>query len=160
MPKLLSVDDQSSLLTVLKSALEDEYDVRCAQSGEEALGIMQTWRPEVVITDYEMPSMTGLDLIRIIAKKEKCSPSGLELIQEIENRELNNKDKKREGFLTSVLSPLARGEEDAGIKIILMSACLTADLINQVMACGADACLSKPFDLGELKRLIAEILEK
>lgn len=43
-------------------------------------------------------------------------------------------------------------------KVILFSSMLTNELVAQAGEAGAAACLPKPFDLGELKRIITELL--
>jgi CheY-like chemotaxis protein len=40
-----------------------EYHPVTAQSGAEALALLEHCRPELLITDYLMPNMTGLELL-------------------------------------------------------------------------------------------------
>jgi CheY-like chemotaxis protein len=66
MPIILIVDDYDMLREVMQLALEDEYTIHTARSGEEALGLMELVEPELVITDLEMPGMSGLELVKRI----------------------------------------------------------------------------------------------
>lgn len=62
-PLILVVDDETHILHVVSLKLANAgYDVITAEDGEEALGIAIERRPDLVITDYQMPFMTGLEL--------------------------------------------------------------------------------------------------
>jgi CheY-like chemotaxis protein len=70
MPIILIIDDYDMLLDVMRLALEDEYLGHTARNGQEALGLMELVSPDVVITDMDMPEMTGLDLIKAIHRRD------------------------------------------------------------------------------------------
>ncbi len=73
MCKVLIVDDEPRFLTTLSLALEDWYECSTAKSGEDALLGINDKCPHLVITDYFMPGMDGLELIEKL-KTEHCSP--------------------------------------------------------------------------------------
>ncbi|HZN95831.1 MAG TPA: response regulator, partial [Myxococcales bacterium] len=60
---VLCVDDEPSVLEVLKKMLERRYTVHTAASGAEALPILRERKIDVLITDQKMPSMTGIELV-------------------------------------------------------------------------------------------------
>jgi CheY-like chemotaxis protein len=60
--QLMIVDDDISVLRVLQRSLA-EYHPVTAQSGAEALLLLEHCRPELLITDYLMPQMTGSELL-------------------------------------------------------------------------------------------------
>ena len=63
--RVLIAEDQSMILGALAALLEIEQDIDVvgqARSGPEALELAARQRPDVVLTDIEMPGMTGLDL--------------------------------------------------------------------------------------------------
>ncbi len=67
--RILIVDDEFSVLTVLKSSLKKlgtDYEVDVASSGEEALMELETRAYDVVVTDYQMDGMNGLQLLDAI----------------------------------------------------------------------------------------------
>ncbi|MCK5241818.1 response regulator [bacterium] len=66
MKNILIIDDYDLLLAALRLALEEEYFVFTAQSGEAGLGMMELIQPDMVITDMNMPGMSGLELIKRI----------------------------------------------------------------------------------------------
>lgn len=69
MPSILVVDDQVDNLKVLFNTLKQEYRVRVASSGAEALtmvrqSVRQSAAPDLFLLDIMMPEMDGYDLCR------------------------------------------------------------------------------------------------
>ena len=64
--KALLVDDERDMLTLLAKVLTKKCGcaVTTATSAEEALALVRTDPPEVVLTDIKMPGMDGLELLR------------------------------------------------------------------------------------------------
>ncbi len=63
-PHVLIVDDDPDVLDALCDALKHEgYSVRGARDGIEALESIEERRPDLVITDLMMPTMTGWELL-------------------------------------------------------------------------------------------------
>jgi two-component system response regulator DesR len=79
--RILVAEDQAMVLGALTALLEIENDfevVAQARSGDEALALAQRHRPDVVVTDIEMPGMTGLDLAAHL--KTSGSPSRIVIL--------------------------------------------------------------------------------
>lgn len=67
--KVLLVDDNALGSGARKVILSDNgYIVETARSGEEAWEIFQREPFDIVVTDYKMPGMNGVDLIGLIRK--------------------------------------------------------------------------------------------
>jgi len=64
MIKLLFVEDDEDCAYAIQGGLEmlDLYEVRCAVNGREALKIYDNFRPDVVVSDVQMPEMNGFEL--------------------------------------------------------------------------------------------------
>jgi two-component system response regulator DesR len=63
--RVLLAEDQTMVLGALAALLEMEDDIEVvarARSGDEALKLVQQHRPSVLVTDIEMPAMTGLEV--------------------------------------------------------------------------------------------------
>jgi CheY-like chemotaxis protein len=66
---ILIVDDEESILSVLKNSLKklgSTYQVSTANSGEAALDQLEQRRFDLVVTDYRMGNMNGLELLEAI----------------------------------------------------------------------------------------------
>ena len=71
MIRVVIAEDQAMVLGALAALLEIEGDIDVvgrAQNGEEALAICQREKPDVLLTDVEMPRMTGLELASAVRK--------------------------------------------------------------------------------------------
>jgi CheY-like chemotaxis protein len=63
MTKILIADDEPHVLRVLKLSLEKEgYAVDTCANGKEALTLLEQRHPDILITDIQMPLMTGEEL--------------------------------------------------------------------------------------------------
>ena len=70
-PEILLVDDNRQGLIARKSLLQElGYIIRTATGGEEALELFSTQKFDVVVTDFKMPSMDGIELIQRIRDLE------------------------------------------------------------------------------------------
>ena len=71
-PRILVVDDDPLSRRILEQVLVSAgYEVESAVDGQEALGKVRSHRPEVVVTDWQMPGMDGLTLCRILKGTEE-----------------------------------------------------------------------------------------
>ncbi len=70
MRRVLVVDDEQSLREELQSYLgRHGYVVEVAESGKSALELVESFGPDVVLTDVRMPRMGGLDLLATLQAK-------------------------------------------------------------------------------------------
>jgi two-component system response regulator AtoC len=71
MRRVLVVDDEENIRLVLRTLLKKHgYEVEVADSGESALAMVDTFGPDVILTDVRMPKMGGLDLIATLKAKQ------------------------------------------------------------------------------------------
>lgn len=69
-PRVLVVDDDRLVLATLGAGLRHAgYDAREAASGEEALRLCETERPDIVLLDVRMPEMDGVQAARLIRER-------------------------------------------------------------------------------------------
>ena len=61
---ILIVDDEPRVLDALEAVLAAEFRVLRAASGPAALELLRTDDVAVVLTDYKMPGMTGVEMLR------------------------------------------------------------------------------------------------
>jgi CheY-like chemotaxis protein len=67
-PTVLVVDDSAVDRRLVQGLLQQRPDwkLEFAENGRQALARLQTSRPDVVVTDLQMPEMDGLDLVRAV----------------------------------------------------------------------------------------------
>ncbi len=71
MTTILIVDDEYLIADILGFALEEEgYMTVTASNGKKGLEVLTRERPELVITDFMMPVMDGLEFAKAIRERE------------------------------------------------------------------------------------------
>ena len=108
MSKVLAVDDSKPMLAMLSRCLEKGgHDVFRAMDGVEALDQLRKHRPDMVITDLNMPNMDGLEFIEE-ARKDPAGQTLPILLLTTETAQAL-KDRAREvratGWLTKPFDP-------------------------------------------------------
>lgn len=69
--KILIVDDNKSWAFIVRVMLEEEgFEVRLASDGEAGYSTYLSFRPDLVITDIQMRSINGLEMISMIRKHD------------------------------------------------------------------------------------------
>lgn len=63
---VLVVDDEADILESLRQLLEDALEVQVVTAPDAftALGILRSARVDLILTDYRMPEMTGMEMLR------------------------------------------------------------------------------------------------
>lgn len=74
---ILAVDDEPANLRMLERLFRREHRVLTANSGEEALAILQKEHVSLIITDQRMPGMTGTEMLR---ESMHSSPDSIKII--------------------------------------------------------------------------------
>jgi DNA-binding NtrC family response regulator len=69
--KILLVDDSRNVLRSLERTFQDEgYEILKAASAREALKILEAETVDMIISDENMPELSGTELLRLV--REKC----------------------------------------------------------------------------------------
>jgi two-component system response regulator AtoC len=75
---LLLVEDEESVREAFALRLTDHgYVVQTAGSGEEALSLLRSWEPDILVLDLVMPNLSGLD---VLARVKQTSPNLLVIL--------------------------------------------------------------------------------
>lgn len=68
--KLLVVDDNPENLAILYKTLRDEYELTGASNGKDALRLVQTTNPDLILLDIMMPEMSGFEVCRTLKEQD------------------------------------------------------------------------------------------
>lgn len=69
---MLVVDDEIHIVHVVAIKLRNNgFDVITAANGAEALQLAFAEMPDIIVTDFQMPTMTGLELVENIRQNEQ-----------------------------------------------------------------------------------------
>lgn len=78
MAKLLIVDDEADIRDALAELIDVTFpttEIRTAKDGASALDELESWSPDVIVSDYRMPGMHGLDFLREAQSRHGPIPS-------------------------------------------------------------------------------------
>ena len=75
MKTILVIDDDKMILMILKQTLSKEgYRVSTAASGEEGIAMLASSNTDLVLTDYMMPGMSGIEVLNVIKQNQPLLP--------------------------------------------------------------------------------------
>ena len=118
-PKVLIIDDEEAARYGLIRAFSTlDYLLEEAEDGASALGKIASFRPDVIVSDINMPGMNGLELLRRVNQEPE--------------------------------PPL----------VVLITAYGSENIAIEALRAGAHNYLSKPFDVEELRLVVAGALDK
>ncbi|MGV1048143.1 MAG: response regulator transcription factor [Solirubrobacterales bacterium] len=74
-PRILVVDDEPNIADVISIALRyNDYEVRTAASGREALAAVSEMRPELIVLDVMLPDFDGFEVARRLRERADETP--------------------------------------------------------------------------------------
>ncbi len=105
--RILVADDETHILHVVSLKLRNAgYEVICARDGQEAWEMAVAQRPDLLITDYHMPHLSGLELCQRL--KEDASTSHIPAIMlTARGYHLEPHDTERSGILQMISKPFS-----------------------------------------------------
>ncbi len=71
--KILLVDDDPTYLTMVRSWLDNQYNVAIVNSGMQAITYLANNKPDLILLDYEMPVTTGPQVFEMIRSEMSTS---------------------------------------------------------------------------------------
>ncbi|WP_085537064.1 response regulator transcription factor [Massilibacteroides vaginae] len=75
MRHILIIEDEPGIYNFLKQGLEEEgYKISIAPDGKQGVALFQSETPNLVLLDWMLPKMTGLEVCRVIREKDKETP--------------------------------------------------------------------------------------
>ena len=78
--KILIVDDSKAMRSIVRRHVSqagfESADIAEAENGQEALDSIRAARPDIVLSDWNMPVMTGIELLEAIGAESLDVPLG------------------------------------------------------------------------------------
>lgn len=111
--RVVVVDDSVTILALVAASLRrDGYELATAESGEQALDLIRSERPEVLIVDANLPGVSGYDVCRTV-REEADAPQPHVIILTAAARDADRERASVAGadeFMTKPFSPNALRE--------------------------------------------------
>lgn len=115
---VLVVDDTELNIDILESALEDDYRVITAMSGEAALRVIRETPPDIILLDVMMPGMSGYEVCERI--KASHDTSSIPVIFLTAANDINDKTRGFEcGAVDYIIKPFSLVEVQARLEVHL-----------------------------------------
>ncbi len=105
--KILIVDDEQSLVYVLKKLLEDEFVIETASDGEEALSYIKNNRYFAIFLDIRIPKINGME---VLAYTRKLNDKPNVIIMTAQNTMVNAIDAMKKGAYDYITKPFELDE--------------------------------------------------
>ncbi|OIO70475.1 MAG: response regulator [Zetaproteobacteria bacterium CG12_big_fil_rev_8_21_14_0_65_55_1124] len=78
--KILIVDDSKAMRMIVSRTLRQagygDHESKEANDGVEALGIAREWQPDLIISDWNMPNMNGIEFLQALKGEGFSTPFG------------------------------------------------------------------------------------
>lgn len=135
--RILIADDQLLIRDSLRIILDAEPDLKVvgtAENGEEAIGLVRTQQPDILLLDIEMPVLSGIEALKVI-KKERPETIVLMLTTfDPDEYIFGAFENGADGYLLKDLSgrQLVDRIRDAAAGDVLIPASIAARLIAQI----------------------------
>jgi two-component system phosphate regulon response regulator PhoB len=123
---ILVADDETHILNVVSLKLRNAgFNVITAQDGQEALEMAQANKPDLLITDYHMPLLSGLELGRRMAADPETARIPIIMLT-ARGYHLEPRDTQESGILRMLSKPFSPRNLLATVSEVLASSATTA----------------------------------
>jgi len=118
--KILVVDDEpANIEIIIQNFLYTKFQMLAAMNGEMAVMLAETSRPDLIILDWHMPGMSGLDVIKELKSKENTKDIVIIMATAIHTSSENLKQALEEGAFDFLRKPFDKIELEARVKSAL-----------------------------------------
>ena len=116
---ILVADDSRSMIQVIESILEEAgYHVLTAENGKEALDIIKENNIDLVVTDFNMPGINGMGVLRKV--REETSTKSIPVVMLTTEAEMNKVvEAKNAGISGWIIKPFEPSKLLSTVKELL-----------------------------------------
>jgi CheY-like chemotaxis protein len=109
-PTILVCDDEEVLRALVRATLEpDGHEIVEARNGDEALELIGSLRPDLVVLDMMMPGRSGVDVLEQVRADDDPAVAGSRVIMLTARAQVTDRDRASEAgadhFLPKPFSP-------------------------------------------------------
>jgi CheY-like chemotaxis protein len=101
--KVLIVDDELVVRSLVKRLLGREYIVLEADDGEEAVSVASNWKPDLILMDILMPEMDGLTACYVLKRAQATKKIPVVMLTAVDyelNKKLSTDVMGADGYIT------------------------------------------------------------
>lgn len=73
-PVILVCDDEEGIRESFKLILDEKYQLKFANNGLEALDLLKSFSPDLMLLDIKMPKMHGMEILKQVKKLKPSLP--------------------------------------------------------------------------------------
>ena len=119
MKTILIVDDLQSQLDLMTNYLTQAgYSIITATDGQEAIAITKSQKPDLIVTDWMMPKMGGLDICRKLRKNPETADIPV-VACTAKNRDVDRMWAMKQGVKAYVTKPFTKEELVFAVQAII-----------------------------------------
>lgn len=109
--RILIVEDDADIIEVYKLLLKNSFEIVVAKNGKEAVEMYESFRPDLIIMDIEMPVMNGIEATKKIMEKDPnavvigitvSNRSNIKKLIEMGAKEVLEKPFKKSSFMETI----------------------------------------------------------
>lgn len=166
-PSVLVVEDDDAIVTLLQYTLEKQgYEVRITDDGEEAIWMVEERKPDLVLLDWMLPGLTGIEVCNRLRRNEQTSKIPIIMISARgeEGDKIEGLDRGADDYLVKPFSPkelvsrinaVFRRIRPSFVAKVLSCGSIKMDLVHKSVTCG-----NREVHLGPTEyRLLQALLE-
>jgi signal transduction histidine kinase len=87
-PRVLAVDDDRAILQLIRTVLSADYELTLAPDGHEALRLAVAAPPDIILSDFNMPGMSGRELLLKVRAQPALEAIPLIVVTAVEDHQL------------------------------------------------------------------------
>jgi two-component system chemotaxis response regulator CheY len=119
MKRILIVDDSPTMLMSMEGVLKrNGYAVETATSGKQAMAKAPSFKPDLMITDLNMPEMNGIELIKELKRTPEMRFKPM-LMLTTESQQAKRDEAKRAGATGWLVKPVQPNELATVVKKVI-----------------------------------------
>jgi len=105
--RIMIVDDEKAIRSFLDVCLRDQYEVIQASNGNEALDLLQNYKIDLILLDFQMPGMNGLEVLQKVKEIENDIKIIMVTVEQDKDKIIST---MREGAYDYILKPFTEEE--------------------------------------------------